>query len=550
MTISGHRRWAVGAALALALGFGAWGVNSTRAASTRTASKSSDSAGGTLTFTRLESSDAGFGPSIQNSANDAIPNALLFSNLVKVAPNEKTVLPDLATSWRVSPNAKVFTFHLRHGVTWSDGKPFTAADVVFTITLAAHMGAPGYDGYQPTEWFDVLGASKLVGKTQPLAGVKALNAYTVQITLAQPNSNYVRRLTDAVYAILPEHILHGATAKTIYKVPFTTSTPVGTGPYTLEKYVANQYIEFKARPDYFGGEAKIGKLFFELDVSEASAVAQLATGQLQLVLELNPTDESKVQQTPGLKVVSVESPGGEFLQFRVDNPQVSSPLVREAIYYAIDRRAMLKNLFLGNGVVDATFPGFNQNDPNLNQYPYDPAKAKALLAAAHFDFSTPLQILYGPTIDPLWPQMAPVIQQYLKNVGINAVLDPLDVAKWTAIVTGTKPTYALSLQSGGANGLGPDESSSLFDCKALQLTYYANCAVTNLYTKAAATLNPTTRASYYAQIARILNRDLPFATLWQTNNVDAYSTKLGGTFKIFSNDIDSVFTVTGWTLSK
>jgi peptide/nickel transport system substrate-binding protein len=552
------RRWrmrgtvlALGAATVLGLGAcgGGSGDSDSAAKDTRDGGSVTPAADAKLTFTRLSDNTPGFGPSLQSTGNDAITNSLLFSNLVKIAPDEKTLVPDLAESWEASDDATKFTFHLREGVTWSDGEPFTADDVVFTVTQAAQFGPSAYLGYQPTQWRDVEGGADIEGTKKPLKGIKAVDDQTVEITLAKPNAEFIRNLTDAVYAIVPEHLLKDATAKTIQTVPFSKSEPVGTGPYTLEKYVPNQYIQFKANPDYFGGAPKIGTLFFKLNVKPETAVAQVEKGELDLVLGMAPDDESRLQRIDGVKTEWVISPAAQFIQFRTDNPQVADARVRQAIYYAVDRRAMLENLFKGKGEIRWTFPGLDQDDPELDQYEHDPEKAKALLNEAGFDFSKPLKLFYAADIDPFWEQMAPVIQQNLKDVGIDLVLDPVDGAAWSEALAAPEPKYAVTLQSGGAAGLSPDRGAIYFNCKAPLQTFYANCDLDELYVKARGSTDDAVRAPFYQQIAKIHNTEVPYATLWMMSNLDAYTSKLGGSFKIFSNDRDTFFDVANWTLA-
>lgn len=547
------KRGLIAVAVAAAIGLAACGGSSSSGGDAAGGDTKGGGGGGApadaqLTFTRLGDNTPTFGPTSQNTGNDAITNSLILSNLVKVAPDEKTIVPDLAEKWEASPDAKTFTFTLRQGVKWSDGEPFDADDVVFTLTQAAHFGPTAYIGYVPTQWFQVKGAADAAGTTDPIEGVKALDPNTVEITLDKPNAEFIRNLTDAVYSIVPEHVLKDTTDKTIKSAEFTKTNPVGTGPYTIEKYVSNQYIQFKANPEYFGGAPKIGTLFFKLAVKPETAVAQMESGELDFVLGFNPTDEGRLKKVDGLKVEYVVSPAAQFLQFRVDNPQVADKRVRQAVYYAIDRRAMLQNLFGGNGEVLVTLPGFKQDDPNLNQYEHDPAKAKQLLTEAGFDFKQPLKLLYSPDIDPFWKQMAPVIQQNLKDAGIDAQLDPVDAAAWSAKLSEKKPAFAMTLNSGGAMGLSPDRSSIYFNCKTPLSTYYANCDLDDLYVEARSSPDDAVRAPVYAKIAKILNEDVPNLALWQTSSLDAYTERLGGTFAIFSNDRDTFFDVANWTL--
>ncbi|MEV6926071.1 ABC transporter substrate-binding protein [Dactylosporangium sp. NPDC051485] len=513
--------------------------------------KSSDTTsqpGTSLTFTRLGINTAGFGPSNQSTGNDAVVNSLLFSNLVKVGPDEKSIIPDLAQTWEQSPDAKEFTFHLRQGVTWSDGQPFTAGDVVFTITQAAQFGPTAYVGYQPTQWRQVVGATEAKGTKNPVSGVTALDEHTVKMTLAAPNAEFIRNLTDAVYSIVPKHLLQDAAAENVRTVEFSKSKPVGTGPYVLEKAVPDQYLQFKANPKYFGGAPKIATLFFKLNVKPESVAAQLQYGELGMVLNAAANDAPALSAIKGLTTKFVVSPAAQFLQFRTDHAQAKDVRVRQAIYYAIDRRAMLKNLFGGNGEIRWVLPGFNQDDAALDRYDYNADKAKQLLAASGLDLGQPFKISYAQGVDPAWDQMMPAIQKYLKDVGLNAVLEPLDSAAWSAANASKDAKYPMTVNAGGSMGLSPDRSSGYFNCKAPLSSFYANCEMDGLYAQARGTTDASTRADSYKQVAQILNRDVPMVALWQTTTYNAWTSKLGGSFQVFPNDRDSAFNVNGWTL--
>lgn len=489
-----------------------------------------------------------FGPWSQSTQADQMVASLLFSNLVKSTPDGRGVRPDLARSWRVSPDGLTYTFALRNGVRWSDGRPFTADDVVFTVTEAARFGATPYVGFQPLKWLEVKGAATIEGTTKPLAGVRALDRHTVAITLAQPDSTFLANISAGVYGIVPEHLLRGATAGTVTRTAFSTSRPVGTGPYTLVRYVPDQYLQFTARADYFDGKPKIRSLFFQPDALSSTGLTQLQAGNAQLLLKLAPDDNGYLKGVSGVRTTSIVSPGAEFLQFRVDSPRVADRRVRQAFYYAVDRRRMLARLFDHKGQIRWQMPGFDQSDPALDRYPYDPGKAKRLLRQAGFDFHRPFTLMYSPDLDPLWSRMAAVVQQNLQAIGVDLVLDPVDGAKWAALVTDPKPKYALTFQAGGSMGLGPDRSASYFQCKAPVNTFYSSCRLTKLYTKAQASTDPAERAAVYRAISRQLNTDVPYATLWQTDDLHAYSTRLGGGFRLYSDWRNSFTDIARWTL--
>jgi peptide/nickel transport system substrate-binding protein len=288
----------------------------------------------TLTFTRISDMTPIWHPVHQTDGNQHIIYSLIFSNLVKVAPDERTILPDLADSWDVSPDASQFTFHLHPGITWSDGVPFTAQDVAFTIAQADQFGAKVYKGYAITNWLSVQGASDVQGTINAPSGINVIDNNTIQITLAKPNAEWLRNLPDAIYSIMPQHILKDATPQNIETLPFSTTSPVGTGPYKFVKYVPDQYVQLEANPSYFKGAPQIQTMYFKL-VKPEVAVAQVESGDLDLVIDANVAEKPRVDQIPGVTGKLVQGVGTEYLQFRVDNPTVADPRVRQAIYYAL-----------------------------------------------------------------------------------------------------------------------------------------------------------------------------------------------------------------------
>ncbi len=501
----------------------------------------------TLTFTRISDLTPIWHPVHQTDGNQHIIYSLIYSNLVKVASDERTILPDLADSWDVSSDASQFTFHLHPGITWSDGVPFSAQDVAFTIAQADQFGAKAYKGYAITNWLAVKGASDVLGSTNMPSGINVIDDNTIQITLDKPNAEWLRNLPDAIYSIMPQHVLKDATPQNIESLPFSTTSPVGTGPYTFVKYVPDQYVQLQANPNYFKGAPQIQTMYFKL-VKPEVAVAQVESGDLDLVLDANVSEKPRVDQIAGVQGKLVQGVGTEYLQFRADNPTVADPRVRQAIYYAVDRRAMLNSVFNGAGNILWVPAGFDPNTPGLNQYPYDPETATSLLQQANFDFNAPFRIIYSTT-EPGWPEIAATTQAYLQAVGINAELQPLDGAGWeNKVEEPTPPDWELSLQCCGAEGLSPDRTSGYFSCTNPTGTFYANCDMDNLFNQARQTGDPAARASLYAQIAQILNTDVPYNWLWTNSNFDIVSNRLGGGFELYPNSRESFYEAYKWTI--
>jgi peptide/nickel transport system substrate-binding protein len=222
----------------------------------------------------------------------------VFSNLVELDLTDtslQTIIGDAAESWDVSPDATVFTFKLKPGITWHDGTPFTAADVAYTANWSSE-NRTGYIGFQPAWWAikgstaaqeacDAAGGAtpqadpKLCGggTDTMLPGIKVIDDLTIEFTLETPNALFLRNLADAPSALLPKHVLEGQVLDQINKGDFKNAMPIGTGPFKMNRIVPGQFVEFDAYDGYFNGRPKLDKLFMK-DLTPEQAFAQLETG--------------------------------------------------------------------------------------------------------------------------------------------------------------------------------------------------------------------------------------------------------------------------------
>ncbi|HVA87892.1 MAG TPA: ABC transporter substrate-binding protein [Candidatus Saccharimonadales bacterium] len=457
---------------------------------------------------------------------------LVFDNLVKLDTSDpalQTIVPDLADSWQISPDGTTFTFHLHPGVMWQDGTAFTAQDVVYTATWGAENFAQ-YQGFPPA-WNYLQGAAAAAGTTKAVAGVTAPDPNTVVFKLAAPNAYFLRDLADAPNAIMPQHILNGMSATQILAGSFIKS-PIGTGPYKFASINPGQDIEFDANPNYFLGAPKIAKIFYKYETPD-SALSDIQAGSLDLLLDGPPSEATTLASAPNVQIFKVPSPGIVSLTAQDDNPRWANPLVRQAMYYGIDRRGIVASVLQGNAKVLIGPPGFKEYS-DLNTYPYDVAKAKALLQQANFDFSKPVKLIWSTD----WPDnsaVVPVIVQQLDALGMNVVSEPLASDPWTALVTDPtkRSTFDLDISTGGSEGLGPDRSQLYYLCnQPVGVSIgYENCDMINLFNKAATIIDPTARDAVYHQLALIFNSQVPQLYLWSPLGIQVASKRLGGGFK-------------------
>jgi peptide/nickel transport system substrate-binding protein len=276
----------------------------------------------------------------------------LAEPLLTRSPSTNKVEPLLALSWKLI-NPTTWQFTLRHGVTYSDGEPFNAAAVVYSIKRIIN---PNFHTQQ-TDW------------TGDISGATAVNTYTVDINSSAPDPQVPERMS-LIMMVPPS-----AASK-----PGFSAHPIGTGPYILSSYIkGGQYI-LKRNPHYWGGEPPIPEAIFQPISEQTLRLAGLKTGEINLVSDLLPEQMSQAPR-------AVKSNGLEFPTIILDTRggPFKNKLVREAANYAVDKQALLSKLYSGFGTIakcqimgQATF-GY---DPHLQPYPYDPAKARTLLQQA------------------------------------------------------------------------------------------------------------------------------------------------------------------------
>jgi peptide/nickel transport system substrate-binding protein len=476
----------------------------------------------------------------------------IFNTLVNVEADSKTVVGALADEWTISDDATEFTFNLNQDAKWHDGEDFTADDVLFTINWFAQQStpeAPAYKGFSPL-WGQIAGAAEVSGTTDPVSGVEKIDDDTVKITLAAPNAEFLVRLADMANMILPEHALADATAANVESLPFTLGTPgvtIGTGPYKLTSFTADQQLELEANPDYFKGAPQIPNIVFKLftDPGGALAIAQLESGDLDLAFRVNPAEFDRLSAIEGLNVISAPNPGTVRIVFQTETAPWSSKEVRQAFYHAINRRAGIVDGFYGGRArVLNNPPGFEDYE-DIDLYEYDPDKARELLTAGGYNGET-FRLLYNQTF-PDANAIMPLIQSDLQAVGVNVELVPTDNTTYLENYN-DRSTWDGFIAVGGSEALSPDRSEQYFPPDGTTESGYTNPEIYELWAAGRATADPEARDEAYHALALILNEDVPQINLYAPDLVMVATDRLGGTFDIHLNERETFMDVEGWTL--
>lgn len=331
-------------------------------------------------------------------------------------------VPQLATEWSKSDDGLEYTFKLRQGVKWHDGRDFTSADVAYSISVVREVHPNGRGLYAN------------------VTEVKTPDAHTAVIVLSKPNLALITALAANETPILPKHLYDGKP----YADNPVNNAPIGTGPYIFKEWVRGSYIIYDRNPNYWDAPRPyVDRLIVKIIPDALATVVGFENGEIDIGFN-NPVPLSDIDRLKFLPHIGVETKGYTYnagltmLIFNLERPLFKDLKVRQAFAHAIDRQAILDIAWYGHGKI-ATGPVSplltRYAATDLPQYEFDPKKAEALLDEAGYprdadgirlklthDF-----LPYGP----VFPRVADYIKQALAAVGIEVTIRAQDFATYT-----------------------------------------------------------------------------------------------------------------------
>ncbi|WP_192384732.1 ABC transporter substrate-binding protein [Mesorhizobium silamurunense] len=424
---------------------------------------------------------------------------------------------DLAKNYTVSGDQLTYTFNLVKE-TWHDGKPFTSKDVKFTIELAKNKAS----------------GSLLAARLGDVASVEAPDDSTVIIKLSKPNGSFLSILSQVL--ILPEHALAGMPPESLATSTWWSTSPVGTGPFKFKKYVTDQYVELAADDDYRGGKPKVDVLINRYFESPAAAVAALRAGEIQFTY-VETDDAASFKTDTSFKVIEGGSYVVNYIGLNQKVDLFKDLKVRQAIIYAIDRNAIIESLYGGAAKpANCGYVAPQLVPEGLETYAYDPAKAKALLTEAGWDKingDKPITLLtyYG---SPQAANVMAAVQSMLAQVGINVVPRVVDTPTYNGIVykEGTPdwsafPMVYAGLQNGpNPAGINPGLNKSQIPPAGFNTMRIEFDDLSAAFDKALGETDASKLDAAWQDVCKVMNKDLPWATLWVANRYGVASNKL------------------------
>ncbi len=447
---------------------------------------------------------------------------LVFNGLVKY-DKDMNIVGDLAESWDISKDGLVITFHLRKGVKWHDGAPFTAEDVIFTYRLTIDPKTPtAYAG-------DFLKVKK----------AEVLDPHTFRVTYDRP---FAPALMSWGASILPKHLLEG---RDIKSTPLARK-PVGTGPFVFKEWKTGEKIVLASNEDYFEGRPYLDGYIMRIIPDTATMFLELRAGGIDRMgltpLQYTRQTENNLFRRDFNKYRYL-SFSYTFMAFNLLNPMFADKRVRQAIAYAVDKEEIIQGVLLGLGR-DATGPykpGTWPYNANVRKYPYDPQKARKLLAEAGWrdtdgdgvldrdgrPFAFEILSNQGNEVRA---KCAEIIQRRLAEVGIRV---KIRIVEWAAFLNDfiNKRKFDATMLAWSIPQ-DPDIydvwHSSKTGTQELNFISYRNSEVDALIEKGRGTFDQKERKKAYDRIQEILAEEQPYLFLYVPDALPIVSARIRG----------------------
>lgn len=458
----------------------------------------------------------------------------MANGLAKVRYPDWEIVPDIASTWEMSSDATTYTFKLRPGVTWHDGEPFTAEDVKFTFEFLTDKRMPG--PLLP-KFSLIQGAPDWkAGRAQGISGIQVVAPDQVKFTLSSRNALFLSNTATTI--ILPKHVLKDVDPATAAKHPFSRQ-PVYTGPFKLEEWKSLERITWKANVQFFGGRPLLDGIVVRNVPDQTVGVQMVKTGEATCIVELPADQFAAFQNDPKYTTAQYRRAYPWFIEPVITNPKnafFADVNVRRAMSHAIDRDTVVKNYF--KGLAEPAYNWVSSDywmyDPKVATYPYDPAKAKALLDAAGWlpgpdgiRQKDGKRIEFTLNVHPATVEWAQLVLPMFQALGMTFKINNMEFTAWIAQLKVDGHEASINASTGPTNDprvvLGSFETPRSI---GLDRTGYNDPEVTDLFKRARNAASRDDEKRLYDQILEKVAQNGPYIYLWAPKTLYAGSAKL------------------------
>jgi peptide/nickel transport system substrate-binding protein len=477
--------------------------------------------GGTLVI-NLEPEPTGF---LLNANTAMILCGQVADGLIEYDANFEPQ-PALAERWEISPDRKTITFHLRRGVRWHDGKPFTSADVQYTLLEVVKKLNP-----------------RAATAFQKIEAVDAPDEHTAVLRFSEPASAIWAVLSSMEAPIIPKHLFEGSSPLTN---PWNGKL-IGTGAFVFKEWRKGEYILLERNPDYWrASKPYLNRIRVRIINDPGARLAALETGEVHFSAfsPVSPSDVPRLRTSANLRVET----GGYgvfvpvlFMDFNMERPKFKDKRVRAAIAHAIDRQALVDRVWFGLGKpATGPIPSAQRAfyTPDTTQYPFDPKKAEQLLDEAGLKRGTDgvrLSIThhtmpYGNT----YTRAGEYIREALRQVGVDVQLVTLDVGQYIRQIFTERNFDTMTC----AYTAGPDPQFGIlrrYYTKSFEKgvpwsngSGYSNPVLDKVIEASFSETDPAKRKAQLVELQKVAQHDLPSINLVEMQHFSVVSKRVQG----------------------
>jgi ABC-type transport system substrate-binding protein len=432
------------------------------------------------------------------------------------------VKPLLADSITAGADNKTYTIKLHKGITFSDGTPFNAEAVKINFERILNK--------------DTKAAFRSL--LDPVEKIETPDELTVVLHTKYPFAPIQAHLSHPGTAIIaPSAIAKGDEAM--------ANSTIGTGPYMLKEYKKDQAVTLVKNPKYWGTPANVDEVVFKAVKEDSARVIEAESGTADVVLRVPPTEMERIRNNPNLELSVVPGLRVIYVYFNNQKGPFTNPKLRQAVNYAIDKEAIVKNLLKSAGKpVDAPMAepvfGYAKQTP----YAYNPEKAKQLLAESGYDTSKPITLYHPTGRYSQDAKIAEAIAVQLKQIGLTVNLKTLEWAQYLAVLGKPLAENEVQMALLGWSPSTMDADYALYelfhssrwpDNGGSNRGFYKNEQVDKLLEAGRATLDPNERKKYYAEAQKLIWEDAPWIFLHSETQLTAINKKVTG-FKVHPSE--------------
>ena len=459
--------------------------------------------------------------------------------------------PNVA-SWETE-DSKVFNFTFEEGVKWHNGEELTVNDWVFALETIAD---PDYDGPRYANVQTIEGAEAYrSGDADSISGIEVVSDYEINITFDEARVN---NLTNLWAYPLPESVLGDVPVAEMSASEWVRSTPIGIGPFKIDKIVPGESVEFSKFDEYWNGDVNLDKIVLRV-IDNSSVVGALQNNDIDMISlqpvsgpEVEPLENVEIVTYPGLTYYYVGFKLGKFdnesQTITEELPKYQSKELRQAMMYALNRQEWVDAFFFGYAdVVNKPVPSSHWNsadDSELIQYEYDPEKSKQMLEdAGYVDTNDDgfredpngdefiVKFSHYATGNPTFESRAQQIAQYFEEVGLRSEVEMVEVNLYYDMVE--KDDASIETFFGGwGTGTDPDPSGLWKADQLWNYPRYNNPEADQLLDDALdieiVGTDQEKRKELYVEWQKIVNEELPMLYIAELEEIKALNTRVGG----------------------